>query len=113
MAASRPPFHVPQDGHPLVQLGQLVELAGAVLALLAGVVAMASGAWVVSGAPGPGAGFESLVRAATAPATTLAGATLLFHWAAVGLAVGCWFLGLGFIVTGYLDTGDGPGVTHR
>ncbi|WP_435319296.1 hypothetical protein [Haloarchaeobius sp. TZWSO28] len=101
MAASRPPFQAAFEHRPVERLGVLAERGGAVVALLAGVVAFTTGSVLL--ATTTGAGVGQLVAVATAPASTLSGLALVFHWASVGVAVGGWFLGLGFIVTGFLD----------
>ncbi|WP_435359178.1 hypothetical protein [Haloarchaeobius sp. DFWS5] len=106
MAASRPPFQLSLASHPVERVGWLAERGGAALALVAGLVAVGTGAIAVAGSTGPltpAATVDRLVTAAVASPTTLSGAALVFHWAVVLVAVGCWFLGLGFILTGYLD----------
>ncbi|WP_267640596.1 hypothetical protein [Haloarchaeobius amylolyticus] len=100
MAARRPPFRATVEHRPVERLGRVAERGGAVVALLAGIVAFTSGGILLTTTA---AGLGQLLAAALAPAATLGGLALVFHWAAVGVAVGGWFLGLGFIVTGVLE----------
>ncbi|WP_439027299.1 hypothetical protein [Haloarchaeobius sp. DT45] len=102
MAASRPPFRAAFEHRPVERVGTLAERGGAAVALVAGVLALVTGSVLLVTAT-PANGVDSLVTAATAPASALGGLALVFHWAVVGVAVGGWFLGLGFIVTGFLE----------
>lgn len=51
----------------------------------------------------PGAAAARLVTVAAADPTTLPTLAAVCHYGLLGVVVGTWFLGLGFILTGFLE----------
>ena len=103
MATSRPQEPSVREPATVEWYGRLAQRLGIAVSALALAVSVASGAGIALEAGTGGAALSRLVTVATADPTTLPQLAVVCHYGLVGVVVGCWFLGLGFILTGFFE----------
>lgn len=103
MATSRPEHPLAGEPGTVEWYGRLVQRLGGGLAVAALLVAASTGAALGLEAGTTDAGLSRLVTVAAADPTTLPTLAAVYHYGLVGVVVGTWFLGLGFILTGVFE----------
>ncbi|WP_256296745.1 hypothetical protein [Haloarchaeobius salinus] len=103
MATSRPRRPVAGEPSTVEWYGRLVQRLGGGLAVASLLVAVTSGAALGLAAGPVGASLDRLVTIAAADPATLPTLAAVCHYGLLGVVVGSWFLGLGFILTGFLE----------
>jgi hypothetical protein len=103
VATSRPQRPFADERGTLERYGRLAQrLGGALVALAFGVAAL-SGATIALEAGTTGAALSRLVSVVAADPATLRTVATVYHYALVGVVAGSWFIGLGFILTGFFE----------
>lgn len=103
MATSRPQHPVAGEPGTVEWYGRLAQRLGGGLIAAALLVAIPSGVALALAAGTAGAALSRLVAVAAADPATLSTVATVFHYGILGVAVGSWLLGLGFILTGFLE----------
>ncbi|WP_440988941.1 hypothetical protein [Haloarchaeobius baliensis] len=103
MATSRPQQPFVREPATAEWYGRLAQRLGIAVSALALAVAAVTGAAIALEAGSAGTALSRLVTVAAADPATLPALAVACHYGLVGVVVGCWFLGLGFILTGFFE----------
>ena len=103
MATSRPSPTLLDDHRSIAWYGHLAIWVGSVLACIALAVAAVSGAVLANGSATLHTVVTQMVHVAGTDPASLSLVETVYHYALLGVALGTWFVGLGFLVTGYFE----------
>jgi hypothetical protein len=103
VATSRPQQPLAGEPGTVEWYGRLAQRLGGGLAAAALLVASTSGAALGLQAGTADAALSRLLTVAAADPTALPTLATVFHYGLVGTVLGSWFLGLGFILTGFFE----------
>lgn len=103
MAIGRPGQSHSDRAGPVEWYGRAAQRLGGVLTPLALAVVATSGTLVGLRVGTAGGTLRRLIAIASADPATLPPVAAVCHYGLFGVAVGTWFLGLGFILTGVFE----------
>lgn len=103
MATSRPQQPLAGEPDSIEWYGRLAQRLGGGLAAVAFLVAAVSGGLLAAEAGSAAGTVDRLVAVASADPGTLSAVAAVCHYGLLGIVVGTWFLGLGFILTGLFE----------
>ncbi|WP_435346244.1 hypothetical protein [Haloarchaeobius sp. HRN-SO-5] len=106
MATRSPASPLLDDDRSIWWYGVLAERVGAAVASVALAVAAVTAVPLASDAATASAAVAQVAHVAAADPGSLSLVAATCHYALMGVAVGTWFLGLGFILTGVFERDD-------